>query len=138
MITLDTNILARYLVQGTEDDEEQAEAARELLQALTPEQPGFIPREVAAEFAWVLARSYQFSRDQIATTFEELLATAGLVFEEANDVARAASRYRKDGAGFADLMILAAATRTNALPVLTFDRKMARFAEAQVISPTGP
>ena len=94
MITLDTNILARYLVQGTEDDEEQAEAARELLQALTPEQPGFIPREVAAELAWVLARSYQFSRDQIATTFEELLATAGLVFEEANDVARAASRYR--------------------------------------------
>ena len=44
---------------------------------------------------------------------EELLATAGLVFEEANDVARAASRYRKDGAGFADLMILAAAARTN-------------------------
>ena len=138
MITLDTNILARYLVRGVEDDETQREIARELVQALTPEQPGFIPREVAAELAWVLARSYQFSRDQIATTFEELLAIAGLVFEEANDVARAASRYRKDGAGFADLMILAAATRTNALPVLTFDRKMARFAEVRVVSPTGP
>ena len=35
-------------------------------------------------------------------------------------------------------MILAGAARTNALPVLTFDRKMARFAEARVVSPTGP
>ena len=138
MITLDTNILARYLVQGTEDDEREREAARELVQALTPEQPGFIPREVAAELAWVLARSYQFSRDQIATTFEELLATAGLVFEAADDVARAVSRYRKDGAGLADLLILAAAARANALPVVTFDRKMARFAEVRVAGPTDP
>ena len=35
-------------------------------------------------------------------------------------------------------MILAAAARTNALPVMTFDRKMARFAEVRVVSPTGP
>ena len=46
VIGVDTNVLVRYLVR---DDAEQAGAARSLLEALTPEVPGFICREVAVE-----------------------------------------------------------------------------------------
>ncbi len=53
------------------------------------------------------------------------MATEGLVIEEADDVARAASRYRIGGAGFSDLMTVTAAERAGALPVYTFDQKAA-------------
>ena len=40
--------------------------------------------------------------------------------------ARAAVRYRASGLGFSDLMILAAAERSGAHPLYTFDKKAAR------------
>ena len=124
MIALDTNVLVRFLVC---DDLQQAETARELLDSLTVENPAFVCREVAIELVWVLERAYGFSRSRIATTLEELMATESLVVEEADDVSRAASRYRRAGAGFSDLMILAAAERSGAYPLVTFDRKAARL-----------
>ncbi len=42
-------------------------------------------------------------------------------------MARAAFRYRAGGAGFSDLMILAAAERSEAHPLYTFDQKVARL-----------
>ena len=124
MIALDTNVLTRYLVR---DDLKQSEAARALLESLTAERPGYVCREVTVELAWVLERAYGYSRDQIATVLEELAATEGLVIEAADDVARAALRYRAGGAGFSDLMILAAAERSGAHPLYTFDQKAARL-----------
>ena len=124
MIALDTNILVRYLVR---DDLEQAEAARVVLESLSVDRPGYVCREVAVELVWVLEQTYDFSRDQIATTVEELVGTLGLVFEEADDVAIAAYRFRSAGVRFSDLMILAAAERSAAHPVYTFDRKAARL-----------
>ena len=124
MIGLDTNVLVRYLVR---DDAKQAEAARSLLESLTVDRPGYVCREVTVETVWVLERAYGFSRDQIATKLEELVATEGLVIEAADDVGRAASRYRAGDAGFSDLMILAAADRAGAHPPHTFDQKAARL-----------
>ena len=124
MIALDTNVLVRYLVH---DNPQQAEAARALLESLTAISPGFVCREVTVELVWVLERAYGFSRDRIATTMEALVATEGLVVEETDDVARSALRYRTSGAGFADLMVLAAAERSGAHPLFTFDRKAARL-----------
>ncbi len=80
MIALDTNVLVRYLVN---DDSEQAQLARDLLANLTSQNPGFICREVIMELARVFDRCYSFSRDQIATVFEELIATAELHVEAA-------------------------------------------------------
>ena len=120
MIALDTNVLVRYLVR---DEAEQAEAARSLLESLTAERPGFVCREVIVELAWVLERAYGYSRDQIATVLEQLVVTESLIIEAADDVARAAFRYRPDSVGFADLMILAAAERSGARPFYTFDQK---------------
>ncbi len=133
MIAVDTNILVRYLVC---DDQQQAEAARTLLESLTAEQPGFICREVTLELVWVLERAYNFSRHRIANIVEELVSTEGLVFEAQDDVARSAIRYRTVSAGFSDLMISSAAKRAGAHLLYTFDKKAARL-ERVTLLPTG-
>ena len=133
MIALDTNVLVRYLVR---DIPEQAEAARTLLEGLTPEAPGFISREVTIETAWVLERSYGFSREQIADILETLTAIESLIVEAGDDVARAALRFRQGGADFADLMILAAAERAGASSLYTFDLTLARMDGAVLMETT--
>lgn len=124
MIALDTNVLVRYLV---DDDAEQALAARTLLEGLAAERTAFICREVMIELVWVLERAYRLPRERIAAVLEGLIATEGLEVEAANDVARAASRYRRSEAGFADLMIASAAERSGASPLYTFDQQLARL-----------
>ena len=123
MIALDTNVLVRYLVR---DDEAQATTARSLLSSLTADQPGFVCREVILELVWVLERAYGYSREEIADVLEHLVSTDVLVVEAGADVARAAFSYGTGSTGFSDLMILAAAERSNALPLHTFDLKAAR------------
>jgi len=119
---IDTNVLVRYLVR---DDAKQAEAARALLEGLTRQDPGFVCREVAIELVWVLERAYRFGRAEIADVLLELLATDCLVFESADYVISSVLRYRQGGPGFSDLMILAAAQRAEALPLHTFDGRLA-------------
>jgi predicted nucleic-acid-binding protein len=124
MIALDTNVLVRFLVR---DDENQASAANNLLSSLTVDEPGFVCREVVVELVWVLERAYGFPRDQIADVLEQLVSTEVLVIESADDVAQTAFRYSAGGAGFSDLMILAAAERSGARPLYTFDQKAAQL-----------
>ena len=130
MIALDTNVLVRYLVR---DDERQAEPARALLESLTTERPGYACREVVVELVWVLERAYGVSRERIATILQELVATQSLVVEAGDDVARAAIRYGAGGPGFADLMVLAAAERSGARPLYTFDRRAARLEGVELL-----
>ena len=130
MIAVDTSVLVRYLVR---DDTEQAEAAQALLEGLTRERPGFVCREVAVEVVWVLERAYRFGRADIADVLLELVATDCLVVESADDVTRSALRYRQGGPGFSDLMILAAAAQAEALPLHTFDKRLARVTGATVV-----
>lgn len=124
MTALDTNVLVRYFVG---DDAAQAEAARALVASMTPEDPGFVCREVMSELAWVLERSYGFNRATVADALMDLTASDSLVVEQADDVAVAAYRYRQGGADFSDLMILAAARRAGASPLYTFDRELSRL-----------
>lgn len=130
MTAIDTDVLVRYLVR---DDAEQAEAARALLEGLTRERPGFVCGEAVVEVVWVLERVYRFGRVEIADVLLELLATDCLVFESADDVIRSVLRYRQGGPGFSDLMTLAAANRAEALPLHTFDGRLARVEGASLV-----
>lgn len=124
MIALDTNVLVRFLVN---DDPRQSAAARALLAELTADRPGFVCREVIVELSWVLDRAYGFSRERVATVFEELVGTQELQFEAADDVLRSAEGFRRGGAGFSDQMIAAAARRSGADTLYTFDRQAAQL-----------
>ena len=134
MIALDTNVLVRYLVA---DDTRQAEAARVLLAGLATGRSAFVCREVTVELVWVLERAYRFSRDRISTVLEELVATEELEFEAVDDVASAAHGYRKGGADFSDLMIAAAARRSGAQPLYTFDRRASQLEGVDLVKEPG-
>ena len=131
MKALDTNVIVRYLVN---DDPQQAQAACALFETLTVENPGLICREVVVELSGVLRRAYGFSREQIATVLEELIATAELHVETADDVMRAAVEYRSGGAGFSDRMIATAAKRFNNCMLYTFDKQVSQLAGAVLLS----
>ena len=135
MIALDTNVLVRYLV---DDDPRQAEAARTLLAELTTKRLGFVCREVSVELAWILDRTYGFSPNRIATVFEELAASKEIHLEAADDVIRAADGYRRGGADFTDQMIAAAAKRTSADALYTFDRQDDQLRAMAILSPAHP
>ena len=130
MIALDTNVLVRFLV---DDEPRQAKTAREFLERLSGEQPGFVCREVIVELVWVLERTYGFSRERIAEVLDALIATEELQIEASDDVARAALKYGRGGAGFSDLMISAAAQRAGAQALYTFDRKAALIPNATLL-----
>ena len=131
MIALDTNVLVRFL---TGDDPAQQANASALLERLTPEEPGFIAREVALELVWALGHGYGVPRKRIAEILAELLQTRGLLFENAADVADAAARYGRGGPEFADRMILAAAQRVKAVPLYTFDSGLSRLRDAAAVT----
>ena len=85
------------------------------------------------EVGWVLERAYRFPRAQIAEALMDLTASDSLVVEHGDDVAAAAYRYRQGGVGFSDLMVLAAAERAGAVPLYTFDRRLARMDGAVLV-----
>ncbi len=130
MIAIDTNVLVRFLVR---DNLEQAESARALLDTLTPEEPGFICREVLLEVVWVLERSYRLSRAQIANVLQGLLTSDDFVIESSTSVSTILDTYRNGRDGFSDLMILAATGNAGANPLYTFDRKFARLDEVVLL-----
>ena len=130
MISLDTNVLVRFL---TQDDEAQSLAATEVIAALTPDAPGFVCREVMVELVWVLERAYGLSRDHVATAIEGLLAAIEIEIEVADDIGSALYRYRDGGFGFADLMIAAASRRAGARVLVTFDRKAAQLPGVKLV-----
>lgn len=130
MIALDTNVLVRYLVQ---DDATQARIATDVIEALSDLERGFVCREVMIELVWVLERAYAFTRTDIAAALDGLLSATELELEAADDLGLAIELYRNDGYGFADLMIAAAARRSGARELVTFDRKAARLRDVRLL-----
>ena len=130
MIALDTNVLVRFLVA---DDAAQSARAVALIGALQAEAPGYVCREVMVELVWVLDRAYRYGRAEIAAAVEGLLSAREIEIEAAGRVGLAIDRYRRDGAGFADQMILAAAAEAGCAETVTFDRKAARLPGARLL-----
>ncbi|MBK1636511.1 PIN domain-containing protein [Rhodovulum adriaticum] len=124
MIALDTNVLVRFL---TQDDPDQGRMASELVAGLTEQNPGFVAREVLVELVWVLERSYQYKRFEIARVLEGFLSASELDIEEGDSVGAILHLYEGKGFGFSDLMIRQAARRAGAAALKTFDRKAARL-----------
>jgi predicted nucleic-acid-binding protein len=124
LIALDTNLLVRFL---TRDDPGQAAEALDVMGGLTPEEPGFVCREVLVELVWVLERAYKYPRAEITRALEGLLSASELVIEASGDVGAILHLYEGKGFGFSDLMIRQAARRSGAEVLVTFDMKAAQL-----------
>lgn len=120
MIGLDTNVLVRVLL---DDDPDQHEAARDLLESLSIERPAWIGPFVLVETYWVLTRAGNVSAEMVLSSFRQLLGTPELVcprgLKEVLDAAAA-------GADFADAMIDVGARDAHASTVMTFHKRAAQ------------
>ncbi|MDZ7591356.1 MAG: type II toxin-antitoxin system VapC family toxin [Rubrivivax sp.] len=125
MIGLDTNVLARYVMQ---DDPRQSPRATRLIESLSAEAPGFVPVVTLVELVWVLSGSYGLNRAQVATVIETLLRSRELLIDRAELVAQALARFGTAGADFADALIERIATAAGCGETMTFDSGAARVA----------
>ena len=121
---LDTNALLRLVVA---DEPEQTRAAvmavRKAADTGTPLQLNLV---VLCEFAWVLRRSYGYSRAEIADCIEMLGNSPALIFQEPDLVARA-TQWLRQGGDFADAIVSGLNRSLGADTTLTFDKSALRF-----------
>ena len=133
MIALDTNVLVRYLAR---DHDAQFKLAVELIDGCTSDEPGYVCREVIVELVWVLERSYEYPREEIAEALLSIVTASQLSVESSQDIASIVNLYRKEGYDFADLLIRQAALRDGRHIVKTFDQKFAKLDGVELLGTT--
>lgn len=122
MISLDTNVLIRLLV----DDDGQADQCERARQAISQYDHAFVSQIVQVETVWVLKRAYDFSRFEIVGTLEHLIINRAFKLEYPESFKEALTIYRNSNVDFADALILQT-SRQHHLELLTFDTKLARL-----------
>jgi len=130
MIGLDTNVLVRYI---TQDDAAQSKKANSLIEALSPDNPGYISVIVLVELIWVLKGAYEASREQLLQVVETLLRNRELIIEQSDTVWQALRMFSSGKADFADCMIASLANAAGCDYVATFDRSAAKIAGMKLI-----
>jgi len=132
MPALDTNILARYVVQ---DDSTQLAAAKRLITRCVEEgQSLFVPVTVMLELEWVLRSSFEFGKDDVIRVVSSLLSAAELSFESERALEVALHLFREGTAEFADCVHVALAWQAGEQPLWTFDKRAARVPGATLLT----
>jgi predicted nucleic-acid-binding protein len=132
VIGLDTNILIRYL---TQDDPLLAPKATSLIERhLSLENPGYVSVVTVAEVAWVLDRSYSFSRLQISEAIDYILAADVLMVEHREHVFAAMAMLQENLGDFADVLISRLAEEAGCAHTVTFDRRAGRLPGFKLLS----
>lgn len=132
MIALDTNVLARAIIEEADADAatlEQQQAARALLSS---GQALFLPVTVIEELEWVLRGVYDLPEADVLSLLEDLLAIDNLVVDRAAGVARVVKGYRQ-GMDFSDALHLAQAGHCGHLA--TFDARFRKLAKHLKLQP---
>ena len=127
MIALDTNVLARILL---EDDADQVLRARRLL---AEEGATFwVPVTVVLELTWVL-RTSGLARNAITGAVRGLLALPRMRFQSPDALA-AAVRWGEAGMDFADALHLALSSKAERF--VTFDEALVKQARKEGVRPS--
>jgi len=124
VIGLDTNVLARFIVQ---DDPVQSPAATSLLESrCSPGDPGFVSITVLVELAWVLSGAYGYEKSVVAAVIRQLLQTDSLLTENAPIAWSALRSFENGSADFADYIIGRGNVGAGCSTTFTFDTKAAQ------------
>ncbi|MGH9560950.1 MAG: type II toxin-antitoxin system VapC family toxin [Terracidiphilus sp.] len=122
-IIADTNVLVRAAV---EDDPTQTSVAKRILKEADPLVVG---RHALCEFAWVLSRTYKFSRTEIRSALRKLLDAENVVFDGATT--DAGLKVLEAGADFADGVIAYEGRWLGGEMFVSFDKKAVAALEKQ-------
>lgn len=121
MKALDTNILIRFLVN---DDHEQAQKVLSCFEeAEDKKQYYFVSTPVVLEMLWVLRISYNFSKEDVISALEALLAMPVLRFEKAETLFNVIHDGKNSSLDLADILIAYSAKSEGCESILTFDKK---------------
>jgi predicted nucleic acid-binding protein len=134
MILIDSNILARHLLQDLPDH--SARSTRLFQRAVEGEVELFIPATVVAEISWLLIRQRGVPRHDVADALTALFQVGGIVVENAQAVA-SALRFLKSSSGlsFVDCYHLALAEELGMRQIYSFDKRMSRYPGVDRIEP---
>ena len=130
MIGLDTNVLIRYL---TLDDPVQSAKAAEVIDRLTPKNPGFVSIVATVETVWILDRAYSLTAQEISTAVERLLPVEVLSIENEQQVFTAMVALKQGRGSFSDALIGELGVRAGCARTLTFDQKALRLPSFEIV-----
>lgn len=130
MKSLDTNVLARFFI----DDADDAQAAQQRPSAIAAlSEPSMVTVTVILEFEWVMRGFYGLSRADITRVLSALLGIEHITIEDRAAVSTALDLFDA-GMDLADALHLVRSGSADAF--VTFDRRLARRAEALAASPS--
>ena len=129
MRSLDTNVLARFFV----DDSDDAQAAKQRPAAVRAlSERAFVSVTVLLELEWVMRGFYTLPRRDIARALRALVGIEHINIEDRDGVLAALEAFDA-GLGFADALHVARSSRATAFA--TFDQRLARRARGLALSP---
>jgi predicted nucleic acid-binding protein len=134
MITIDTNVAARYLLEDIPDHH------RRSVELFTSAASGhielFVPAAVFTELSYVLTRLAGFSRQRAAEGLLQFAAFPRLHLEQEGAIINALSFWRDNGGvSFVDCYLMALSQANGITQIYTFDRKMNRYPGVERIEP---
>ena len=125
MLSIDTNVLVRFLVR---DDQTQFEKARKLLKReVSNGRRVFINQLVLLETEWVLRSRYGLAKTLMLDTISRLLDAPDIQLEDEPAVEEALFIWRDANADFADCLIGARNRRLGCRATVTFDTKASKL-----------
>lgn len=124
MLAIDTNVLVRLLAR---DDTKQALAADQAVA-----KGAWVSHLVLAEAVSVLDAVYARTPKQMIAALELLLVHESLVLQEADTVNAALGQFRaRPVLGFSDCLVLEIARKAGHMPLVTFDKALAKLPGTQ-------
>lgn len=126
MIALDTNIVARYLLDDIPD---HSSRASELFRSASRGAVDlFVPASVVIELAHLLHRRLSVPRSRVADTLLDVLRIRGIHGENSEAVTSALDFWRSTGGvSFPDCYHLALTKELGMTEIYSFDKKMGRY-----------
>jgi len=119
---VDTDVLVRYI---TRDDPAQERAASRFLEAArTRSEPIFLNVIVLCELVWVLGRTYEYSKAEVAAVIGQVLTTDQIIVEDADLAWLALTDFKASKADFTDLLIGRKNLRLGCDATATFDGRL--------------
>ena len=133
---VDTNVLVRYI---TRDDPAQERAASRFLDsAKARAEPIFVNVIVLCELVWVLGRTYEYPRADVAAVIGQVLTTEQIVVEDADLAWQALADFKASKADFADCLIGRKNLRLGCDTTVTFDGRLKSLASFAALPAARP